>query len=152
MRITKDNYFLQKEQFTEQENYTIELKTGNGINIDTHKEEVRILDKNMNVQLVITIKESGLVIDINAAQLNINAAEELNLSGKKINIKATDQLNIKSAGNLVQQIDKDSLTEVGGTNKMLAAVQKITATLGEVVVKANDDIKLNGERVKLNCD
>lgn len=152
MRITEDNFLLKEEQFNVQENYTIELKTGNGINIDTHKEQIRILDKNKQVQLTITLKDHGLIIDINAAQLNINAEEELNLTGKKINIKATDQLNIKSAGNLVQQIDKDALTEVGGTNKMLAAVQKITATSGEVVLKANDDIKLNGERVKLNCD
>lgn len=152
MRITEDNYFLKEEKSRVPENYTIEFKTGNGINIDTHKEQIRILDKNKQVQLTITLQEQGLVIDINAAQLNINAAEELNLTGKKINIKATDQLNIKSAGNMVQQIDKDALFEIGGTNKMIAAVQKITATLGEVVLKANDDIKLNGERVKLNCD
>jgi hypothetical protein len=152
MSITKDNKFLQKEQFSVPENYTIELKAGSAININTHKEEISILDKNKHVQLVITIKEHGLVIDINAAQLNINAEQELNLTGKKINIKATDQLHIRSGGNLVQEIYKDSLTEVGGINKMLAAVQKITATSGEVVLKANDDVKLNGERVKLNCD
>ena len=152
MSFSNENYLLKNVEFAFKEIHCVELSNGNALFIDTQKEEIKITDKNKKVQLVITINESGLVIDINAAQLNINAEEELNLTGKKINIKATDQLHIKSAGNLVQQIEKDVLSEVGGTNKMLAAVQKITATLGEVVIKANDDVILNGERVKLNCD
>ena len=32
-----------------------------------------------------------------------------------------------------------------------ARAQAITARLGDVSVKANDDVRLNGERVRLNC-
>lgn len=152
MSFSNENYLMKNDEFAVPENHCVELNNGNALFINAKKDEIKLIDKSKKVQLVITVKESGLVIDINAAKLNIHAEEELNLTGKKINIKATDQLHIKSAGNLVQQIEKDALSEVGGTNKMLAAVQKITATLGEVVIKANDDVILNGERVKLNCD
>lgn len=130
----------------------IAFSTGDRVFIDTAKEQLELVDKNGMLQLTISIKEKGLVIQVNASSIQLNAAEELNLSGKKINITAAEQLNIKTKGNLVQQVDKDALMEVGGTNKMLAMVQKITATLGDVTIKANDDVKLNGERVKMNCD
>ena len=130
----------------------IAFSTGDRIFIDTTKEKLELFDKNGMLQMTIDVKEKGLMIQVNAASINLNATEELNLSGKKINITAAEQVNIKTKGNLVQQVDKDALMEVGGTNKMLAMVQKITATLGDVSIKANDDVKLNGERVKMNCD
>ena len=152
MNQTTEKYLFKNELAEAQELPVITFKTGETVFIDKAAAELKLFDKNQHLQLVISMRENGLEININASHLNINATEELNLSGKKINIEATDQLNIKTAGNLVQQIEKDALTEVGGVNKMLATVQKITATLGDVMIKANDDIKLNGERVKLNCD
>jgi hypothetical protein len=32
-----------------------------------------------------------------------------------------------------------------------ARIQNITAVLGNVNVKANDDVRMNGERVRMNC-
>jgi hypothetical protein len=32
-----------------------------------------------------------------------------------------------------------------------ARIQNVTATLGDVNVRANDDVKLSGERVRVNC-
>ena len=152
MSLKTEKYLFQNELTEAKEKPAVTFKTGESVFIDRAASEIRLLDKNKNLQLVIGISDNGLEININATHLNINATEELNISGKKINIAATDQLNIKTAGNFVQQVDKDALSEVGGVNKMLATVQKITATLGDVIIKANDDIKLNGERVKLNCD
>ena len=131
---------------------SVKFKTGNILVIDKEKGELRLLGRNQNVQLVISVNIDVLILNLNASQLNIAAVEELNLSGKKINIKATEQINVKSKGNLVQQIDKDCLVEVGGTNKMVARIHKITANLGNVELKANDDVRLDGERIKLNCD
>jgi len=34
----------------------------------------------------------------------------------------------------------------------LARVQNIKADLGNVNVTANDDVSINGERVRVNCD
>lgn len=151
-------YFQSGNNFTEKviekeiELPSVKFKTGNILIIDKELGELRLLGKNQTVQLVISVNEDALVLNINALVLNINASDELNFSGKKINIDAVEQLSIKSGGNFVQQIDKDSLTEVGGINKMIAQIQKITANLGNVELKANDDVRLNGERVKLNCD
>jgi hypothetical protein len=129
----------------------VQFSTGNTLQIDQSSNQIKLINNKGELQLEITINSTGLVVNLNAAELNINASEELNLSSKKVNINASEQINIKTKGNLVQEVDKDLLTEVGGTNKQIAQVQKITATLGGVDIKANDDVRLDGESVKLNC-
>jgi uncharacterized protein (DUF2345 family) len=131
---------------------SIKFRSGNILVIDKVADEIKLLGKDQELQLVISIKKEGLIVNVNASQLNINSTDELNLSSKKINIEASEQINIKSEGNLVQQIAKDCLTETAGTNKNIARVQKLTATLGNVEIKANDDLRLDGEKVLLNCD
>lgn len=130
----------------------IEFESGSSLIVDHENGELKILNKNKVIQLVISVRNDELILNLNAVKLNINASDELNFTGRKINIDATEQINIKTAGNMIQEITKDSLMEVGGTNKMIAQIQKITANLGNVELKANDDVRLDGERVKLNCD
>lgn len=130
----------------------VTFSLGNTLRVDKVNNELQLLNVNQELQLSIKITNEGLILNINAKELNINAGEQLNLSSKKININASEQINIKTAGNLVHQVKKDLLTEVGGTNKQIAQVQKITATFGNAEIKANDYVKLDGESVLLNCE
>ena len=136
----------------QKEIFSIKFPAGNTLIVDKLSGELKLLGKHQTLQLVIRIKNEGLEVDINASQLNIHAAEELTLSSKKVNIAASEQLNIETPGNLVMEIGKDCLTQVAGTNKNIAQTQRIVADLGNVELKANDDIRLDGERVLLNCD
>lgn len=123
----------------------IRFKTGEVLIVDLNRSELKLIDKKKSLELLITITDSGFA-------LSLNTVDELTIAANKINILASEQLNIKSAGNLIQEIGKDCLTETRGTNKNIAQIQKITATLGNVELKANDMVKLNGELVQLNCD
>ena len=129
---------------------TFTFSNGNQLWADLYGNKIKILAPTGEVQLVINLTPTGLALDINAKEININADEALNLSSKKINLVAAEKINIESNGNLIQQVKKDCLTEVEGTHKLIAQVQKITAILGNVEIKANDDVRINGERVKLN--
>lgn len=130
----------------------MEFETGNILVADRYKGLIIVCDKSEAVQIAIQIQDGGLEISLNASKLNITSSDELVLSSKKIEIKASEELSIKTSGNFIQQIGKDILTEVQGTNKMIAETHKITADLGNVEIVANDDVCLNGERVKFNCD
>jgi lipopolysaccharide assembly outer membrane protein LptD (OstA) len=130
----------------------IQFAKGNTLVVDESRNELRLLDGKQNLQLTIRINDAGLELDVNAQKLNIHAEKELNISADKINIAAANQLNLHSAGNMVQRVEKDFLTETTGTHKNVAKVQKLTASLGNVELKANDNIKLDGERVLLNCE
>ena len=132
----------------------LEIKFATGHSLSTNKElgEINITNSKNEIQLTILITAAGIVINANANQLNVNASNQLNLQSKKINIDASELLVLKSGGNFVQEINKDALTEIMGTNKHLAKIQKIVATMGNIEIKANDNIKLQGEQVLLNCE
>ncbi len=130
----------------------IKFKTGDRLTIDLINDEIKLISIDEILQLRIKIEKNGLSVNINASQLNIIGTDKLTLSSKKINLEASEQIDIKSGGNLIQQIGKDCLTQIGGSNKSSAQMQKLSATLGSVEIKANDDVRLDGERIKLNCD
>lgn len=152
MQNVKDEYHLADTIEMQTGLSLIKFSSGYTLAIDKITSEIKLLDKNQSLQLVISVNDEGLTVNVNASKLNISGAEELNLSSKKINIEATEHINIKSKGNLVQQTGKDCLTETAGINKNIAKIQKLTANLGNVEIKANDDVKLDGESVKLNSD
>ncbi|MBS1549766.1 MAG: hypothetical protein JSS94_07875 [Bacteroidetes bacterium] len=123
---------------------------GNKLKANTRLNEILLLNSREEIQLSIQITDGGLIVNVNAKELNIQASDQLRLSSKKIHIAASEQLKLSTDGNMLQQVNGDCLTEVEGTQKLIAQVQKITASLGNVEIKANDDVRLNGERVKLN--
>lgn len=45
----------------------------------------------------------------------------------------------------------DLKLQVAGDLHSEARVQNVTATLGDVNVRANDDVKMIGERIRMNC-
>lgn len=130
----------------------IDFPAGVTLAIDPTKEELTLTDENKSTLLVISISDKGLILNLKALQLNIQAFDQLNLAGRQINIEASEQLSLKSRGNMQQTIENDLQIEAGGNLSSRAKVQKIEATLGNAEIKANDDVRLDGERVKLNCD
>ena len=130
----------------------IKLSYGNSIIVDKKNNEVFILTGTNEIQLCIQSTKDGLIVNLNADKLQIQATEEINFRSKKISMEATEQIKIKSQGNLISEVAKDALTEIGGINKSIAKIQKITANLGNVEIKANDYVKLDGESVLLNCE
>lgn len=152
MQNVKDEYHLDDTLEMQTGLSLIKFSSGYTLAIDKITSEIKLLDKNQLLQLLISVNDEGLTVNINASKLNISGSEELNLSSKKINIEASEHINIKSKGNLVQQTGKDCLTETAGTNKNIARTQKITANRGNVEIKANDYVKLDGESVLLNCE
>ena len=130
----------------------LKLNNLSHVRVDHLKEEVQLVDSNNTVHLVITFTENGLELTINAKNLKINVSEQLSLSGEEINIHASKKLSLISDGNLISEIDGSMVTHVRGDNENIARIQKVTSTLGNIEMIANDNFKVEGERVLLNCD
>jgi len=75
--------------------------------------------------------------------LKIEAAGPLELAGQKVAIHGKECVAIQSGG--------DARIDVAGDLSSTARIQNIKARLGNVNVKANDDVRLAGERIRLNC-
>ena len=122
-----------------------------------------ILDKNgsdvvqvRNAQgltlFTIEITEQGTNLNIEAKNINLVAEDKLNLSANEVTIDSRKKTILASMGDLESRIIGNHNTEVKGDSLNIAKTHLIKASLGDVKLQANDDIKLNGERVKLNCD
>lgn len=112
--------------------------------------EVKSDDNQSCIQ--INILQEGLEITCNSSSLKLSATDTVKIAARNIELDASEKLSLHSGGNLITQVKKDTLIEVGGMHKSIAEEQTIVARLGDVAIKANDDIRIDGERVKLNCE
>ena len=84
--------------------------------------------------IALRITAAGLELDF-VGGLTLRTDGDLSLSARRIDLNATDGMSLTTAG---------ELTTTGRS-------QTIVADLGDVRLKANDDVRLNGERVLVNC-
>jgi hypothetical protein len=95
------------------------------------------------ISLTIEITASGPVLRFQGPALAIDAGGALAISAETIAIHARQGLQLSAGG--------DARVAVGGDLEVTAAAQALRARLGDVAVRANDDVTLNGARVLLNC-
>src|SRR5690606_1773062 len=128
-----------------------ELKHGFKLTISQEGSQINIMNES-GQHISIDISEKGLSLHTNAENLHLQANKEINLSAEKIILDAEKEINLKSKGNIITAAEKNTLQESGLVHKNVAEDQKIIANLGSVEVKANDDVKIDGERVLFNCE
>jgi phage gp45-like len=78
------------------------LSSGRKIRVkETFSEDiVEIVESEGTVSIKITLTETGPVISVSGAKLEINSTESIKLESKRIEIKSSEQTVIKSEGNL----------------------------------------------------
>ena len=103
---------------------------------------VRIVEADGGVSLTLEITPAGPVLRFEG-NLALEASGDLGISGRRVAIHAREGLDLSSGA--------DASIQVEGDLHSNARIQHITADLGNVNVRANDDVKLNGERVMVNC-
>ena len=93
--------------------------------------------------LEIAITASGPVIRASAAALEIDAATDIIARCERFAVEARESVILRG-GEIIQ--------EAAGTLRASGGALELNADTGDVRVHANDDVKLLGERVLLNCD
>ncbi len=95
---------------------------------------LRLIAADGKQTLALRITAAGLELEF-VGGLSLKTDGDLALSARRIDLNATEGMSLTTAGDL---------TTTGRS-------QTIVADLGDVKVKANDDVRLNGERVLVNC-
>jgi hypothetical protein len=93
--------------------------------------------------LVIQVTEHGPVVRLEGAAIQIEAQGELSLNAERVAIHGRESLALTSDGNV-------SIATPGDIHSD-ARSHKITSRLGNVDIKANDDVTIDGERIRMNC-
>ena len=84
--------------------------------------------------IALRVTAAGLELEF-VGGLSLKTDGDLALSARRIDLNATEGMSLTTAGDL----------------KTTGRTQTIVADLGDVKLKANDDVRLNGERVLVNC-
>ena len=148
MRQEKSNIkdYKEREIVTGQSKEQIHaFKNGNQlvVNAGNENEFVQVINSAGEIQITIEMTENGAEIKLTGNTIKIDAKEKFVVESPIVELKAKQQLKLSSDGDMHQEIKRDSFST--------ARIQNITADLGNVNIKANDDVRLDGERVKLNC-
>ena len=104
---------------------------------------VELIGGDGKVVFAIEVSERGPVLRFEGPSLTLKAAGELALSAKKLTLHAEEALALRTGGDL----ELCAAGEIRST----ATAQTIVAELGDVRLDANDDVKIDGERVLVNC-
>lgn len=124
---------------------SLELVGGQRLVLERSPREdvLRFVTTDGRVTLSIHVTEQGPVLRFEGASLAIQAAGELSIEAQHLRLHGHAGMTLTAGGDVTLATPGDLHTH--------ARTQNITADLGNVNVRANDDVKLNGERIMVNC-
>jgi hypothetical protein len=107
------------------------------------RSELSLIGRDGQIRLRIEVTAAGPVLCLDGGSLKVEVHGDLALTADRLALVARQELALCSGGNL--------RIEAGENCAIQAKRQELTATLGDVKVYANDDVKIDGERVRMNC-
>ena len=105
---------------------------------------LHIRDSGGQTVLTVEVTDRGPVLRFEGASLAIEARGDLSISAETLRLCGRSELALESQG--------DVRLDTPGDLHATARIHNIRASLGNVNIGANDDVRLNGERVLVNCD
>lgn len=109
----------------------------------TRTDILELLDPQGQPTITIRVSSAGAVVELGARSVTLNVQGDLGIAADNIALHARQSLNLSSA--------KDLAVNAGETLRQQAKRQAITSTLGDIDIRANDDVKVDGERIRMNC-
>ena len=114
-------------------------------------ERVTIRGTGGNVELEVRLTDRGPVLSFRAAEMELAAAGRMSIECDQLDVRTSSGIRQHTGGDFEQIVSGNAQSFVRGDSESTAAATRIRAVRGNVEVRANDDVRLNGERVKLNC-
>jgi hypothetical protein len=124
----------------------IELVAGQRLVVEHRSGEdvIQIVAPNGRMSMKICLTPASATLELEGVDLRIQTAGDLSIEADRLAFHGRSSVALTSGG--------DALLYAAGDMHSLARVQNIKADLGNVNVTANDDVSINGERVRVNCD
>lgn len=137
---------MRTTELKEAEPRTLELSGGGSLVLSESGERSRIelFDPAGQLTLSVVMTPEGPVLKLGGAGLKLDVEGELSFAADKVKIEGRESVEISSGG--------DMRSEAVGRSYQHARSHEIVSELGDVRLKANDDVRLNGERVMVNCE
>ena len=133
---------------------TVRLESGRSIEwqaLGNCTEHVRIHGLGGEVELDVLLTKNGPRLRFRAADLALEADGKVQVDCDEFHVRSKGDIIHEAEGNMGERVEGNAITVVRGNFRLSACTAGVRATRGDVRLKANDDVKLEGERIKLNC-
>jgi hypothetical protein len=114
-------------------------------------EEIVIVDGPREI-VEIAIDGAGVRVRATRARLEVDAAEDLELSARRVAIRATEALALRSEGDAEVHVRGSRTTIVRGDERLEASAIELQARDQHVDVRAQGPVRIDGEHIGLNDD
>lgn len=104
---------------------------------------LKVLGPGGAVKLTIYVTPSGPVLHIDGDGLEIRCSGALAIDAQHLILRGREGLELSTDGDAAVRCKRDLHVD--------ARAQSFSAELGDVKICANDDVILNGERIRMNC-
>jgi len=104
---------------------------------------VRLLDAEGATSLTIRLGAAGTVIELGGGPVALNVEGDLAISSRRLMLHGREEVVITSEADVRIEAQENALIQ--------AKRQEIIATRGNLKAYANDDVLIDGERIRMNC-
>lgn len=133
---------------------TVTLTSGRTLDIAEQGREERIHVRSPDGQILLALRltDEGPVLSLSGVSLELTSQKHLSIASNTLSIQTEGDASINVGGSLHERTRGSAIRETGKASIERAREVRVEAFPGGVVVKANDDVSLTGERVRLNSD
>jgi hypothetical protein len=110
---------------------------------DTQEDTLCLMNSDGAIALTIRVGLMGATIEVGGDLVGLKVAGDLAIDARRLSLHGREHVSITSGG--------DATVRIAQTLTHYAARQSIVSTLGDLTLYANDDVKVDGERIRMNC-
>jgi len=106
-------------------------------------ETLTLVDARGVARLTIRVTADATSIELGPGSVRLALEGDLSIDARRVSLHAREHLAVSSGGDVTTHAE-DTITQS-------AKRQHLTATLGDISVAANDDVRVEGQRIRMNC-
>lgn len=124
---------------------TLELAADHVLTVERveHSDVVRILAPDGAVGVTIHVGPDRISLDLSRGSVELRASGSLTVDAERLTLRGRRGLVIESGEN----------ARIAAARRLIATAEdhELEATIGDVGIRANDDVRIDGERIRMNC-
>lgn len=117
---------------------------------DGEVDTLRIEAPSGELELTVVLTADGPVLRVSGASVELAATKTLKMSCETLAIETSADVAINVGGDLKESVSGSHTVEVSGASSLEAHRVSVASRLGSTEIRANDDVRIDGERIWLN--
>jgi hypothetical protein len=130
---------------------TVTLPSGRSFSLDRGSDTLVFRAPNGACVLQVELTDQGPRLRFESAAIEIVAPRSVSIASERVEIIA-GSMSVDVARDMSERIGGDARRVALGNAAIAGADLELEACSGTASIRANDDVEVTGERVRLNCD